>query len=145
MSEFRFAEIGWLYAAWGVLACGLVLSALELWRRSLLDKMLSPWMQERLVDTDWKKLSDDQIVDLLTQIKGVGQWSAQMILMFTLSRPDVFPIDDLGIRNAIVKCYRLRSKDKSLERRLMKIAEPWRPFRTLACCYLWRWYDGQTS
>ena len=103
------------------------------------------WQDEQLEGTDWNKLSDEQIIQMLTRIKGVGQWSAQMILMFTLNRPDVFPMDDLGIRNAIIKSYRLRSKGKSLEKRLLKIAEPWRPYRTLACRYLWRWYDAKSS
>lgn len=103
------------------------------------------WLDQQLTQSDWKKLSDQQVLELLTKIKGVGNWSAQMILMFTLNRPDVFPIDDLGIRNAIIKAYRLRSKGKALEKRLTRIAEAWRPYRTLACCYLWRWYDAQST
>jgi len=100
------------------------------------------WLDQRLKSMDWKKLSDDEAVELLTQIKGVGVWSAQMILMFTLKRPDVFPIGDLGIRNAIIKKYRLRSSGKALEKRILKIAEPWRPYRTLACVFLWSWLDS---
>ncbi len=101
------------------------------------------WIDERLKSMDWKKLSDDKVIELLTQIKGVGVWSAQMILMFTLKRPDIFPIGDLGIRNAIIRKYCLRSKGKALDKRLLKIAEAWRPYRTLACVYLWSWLDNK--
>ena len=99
------------------------------------------WMDNQLKATCWEKLPDDDVVELLTQIKGVGTWSAQMILMFTLKRPDVFPLNDLGIRNAIIKRYRLRSKGKTLDDRILQIAESWRPYRTLACQYLWRSLD----
>lgn len=99
------------------------------------------WTDHQLFQTEWKALPDDEIVERLTAIKGVGLWSSQMILMFTLNRPDVFPVNDLGIRNAIIKRYRLRSRGKTLEKRLIQIAEPWRPYRTLACRYLWLWID----
>lgn len=100
------------------------------------------WLENQGEAICWEALPDDDVVELLTQIKGVGTWTAQMILMFTLKRPDVFPINDLGIRNAIIKRYRLRSKGKALDNRLFQIAESWRPYRTLACRYLWRWLDG---
>jgi len=100
------------------------------------------WMAKRCDEIDWKLLGDDAVVEHLTTIKGVGTWTAQMILMFTLERPDVFPVNDLGIRNAMIKLYRLRSKGRVLDRRMLEIAEAWRPHRTLACRYLWRSIDG---
>ena len=100
------------------------------------------WTQNQLAETEWKKLSDEDVIELLTQIKGVGDWTAQIILMFTLKRPDVFPIGDLGIRNAIIKKYRLRSKGKALEKRILKISNAWQPYRTLACVYLWSYLDN---
>lgn len=100
------------------------------------------WIDHQADETDWKQLSEDEIIAFLTQIKGVGVWSVQMLLMFTLKRPDVFPIGDLGVRNAVVKKYRLRSKGKALDKRILKIAERWRPYRTLASLYLWSWLDN---
>ena len=101
------------------------------------------WIENKLEKTDWEKLSDEEIIIMLTQIKGVGTWTVQMILMSTLKRPDVFPTNDLGINNAIIKRYRLRSKGKQLNKRILKISEAWSPYRTLACAYLWRWLDGE--
>lgn len=86
-----------------------------------------------------KKLSDDELIALLTQIKGVGRWTVEMLLMFPLNRPDVFPADDLGIQNAMKKLYNLRGKGRALHKRMFAIADAWRPNRTLACKYLWRW------
>jgi DNA-3-methyladenine glycosylase II len=86
-----------------------------------------------------RSLSDDEIIALLTQIKGVGQWTVEMLLMFPLNRPDVFPADDLGIQLAMKKLYGLRGDGPRLRRRMAAIAEAWRPHRTLACKYLWRW------
>jgi DNA-3-methyladenine glycosylase II len=102
--------------------------------------------REQLIDRDWSKYSDEAIINDLTQIKGVGKWTVQMILMFTLNRPDVFPIDDLGIRNAMIRLYDLeviapkdRPGQRALYQQLEQIAEAWSPYRTLACRYLWKW------
>lgn len=81
-------------------------------------------------------LPDDEVVGRLTRIKGIGRWTAEMFLMFTLKRPDVFPADDLGIRNAVQRAYRLRRPPTAA--RLTKLAEAWRPYRTVASWYLWR-------
>ena len=83
----------------------------------------------------WKDMADELIIDELVAIRGIGRWTAEMFLMFRLHRPDVFPIDDLGIVNAIVRAYRLRKRPAPV--RLHKIAEPWRPYRSVACWYLW--------
>ena len=80
-------------------------------------------------------LDDEAVIEELTKVKGIGRWTAEMFLMFRLHRPDVFPIDDLGIVNAIVRAYRLRKRPAPV--RLHKIAEPWRPYRSVACWYLW--------
>jgi DNA-3-methyladenine glycosylase II len=81
-------------------------------------------------------LDDEAAIGAITCVKGLGRWSAEMFLMFRLHRPDVMPVDDLGIVNAIVRAYRLRKKPKA--RRMLQIAEPWRPYRSVACWYLWR-------
>lgn len=89
----------------------------------------------------WNKMSDEDILQLLTQIKGVGVWTTQMILMFSLNRPDIFPTDDLGIQQAIRKLYQLEETGKPLKLKMLEIAENWRPYRTAACRYLWKYLD----
>jgi DNA-3-methyladenine glycosylase II len=91
---------------------------------------------ERLI-----KMEDEEIILYLTSIKGVGRWTVEMILMFSLGRKDVFPADDLGIINAMKKLYNLRSTGKALRLRCIKIAEKWRPYRSHACFYLWPYKD----
>ena len=87
------------------------------------------------------KLNDDELITYLTAIKGVGRWTSEMILMFTMNRPDVLPVDDLGIRNAIKYHYKLNGEGKKLLSQMESVAEIWRPYRTLACRHLWRFKD----
>ena len=82
------------------------------------------------------ELDDEAVIEAIVKVKGLGRWSAEMFLMFRLRRPDVLPVDDLGIVNAIQRLYGLRKKPKP--DRIRKIAEAWRPYRTIACWYLWR-------
>lgn len=84
-------------------------------------------------------MTDDEVLACLTSIKGVGRWTAEMILMFVLDRPDIFPSDDLGIQQAMTAIYRFRSKGRALKRRMHEVAEAWRPHRSYVCCCLWRW------
>jgi DNA-3-methyladenine glycosylase II len=88
------------------------------------------------------KLPDDEVIEHLTQVKGIGVWTAQMFLIFTLRRPDVLPTGDYGVQVAIKKHYRKRKlpKPKDME----KIAKPWSPYRSIACWYLWRSLDIKT-
>lgn len=81
-------------------------------------------------------LTDDEVIEAIVKVKGLGRWSAEMFLMFRLRRPDVLPVDDLGIVTAIQRLYGLRKKPKA--DRIRKIGEAWRPYRTVACWYLWR-------
>jgi len=85
--------------------------------------------------------TDTDIIAYLTPIKGVGKWTVEMMLIFALERPDVFAVDDLGIRQAMVKLYGLTSTGKELSKEMQALAEQWRPNRSLACRYLWRWKD----
>ena len=87
--------------------------------------------------TNWAQTSDDEIIRELTAIKGVGTWTVQMILMFTLHRPDVFPIDDLAIQQAIQQLYQLPNEKKALRQTMQATAAPWQPWRCYACYYLW--------
>jgi DNA-3-methyladenine glycosylase II len=90
-------------------------------------------------------MADEEIVEYLSRIKGVGKWTAEMILMFSLNRPDVFPVDDLGIQQAMIRLYGLEEKGRLLRTRMIEIAEPWRPYRTYASRYLWRWKDAKST
>jgi DNA-3-methyladenine glycosylase II len=90
---------------------------------------------ERLPD-----LPDEEVAAQLTAIKGLGQWTADMFLMFHLGRPDILPVGDQGIRRAVKVEYRLRKMPDP--KRLEKLARPWRPYRTLACLYLWSSLDN---
>ena len=81
-------------------------------------------------------LPDEQVVDRLTAVKGFGRWTAEMFLMFRLHRPDVLPAGDLGIVNAIQRLYRLRKRPDP--KRILKMGEAWRPYRSVASWYLWQ-------
>jgi len=85
------------------------------------------------------RFSDEQVIEHLTVVKGVGVWTAQMFLMFALRRPDVLATGDLGVRSAIRKAYRLRSHPAPA--RVEKLGTKWRPYRSIACWYLWRSLD----
>jgi DNA-3-methyladenine glycosylase II len=82
------------------------------------------------------KLDDELVIEELVAVKGLGTWSAQMFLIFHLRRPDVLPVGDLGIRRAVMSCYGL--SEMPAPDQVTTIAEPWRPYRTLACLFLWR-------
>ena len=84
-------------------------------------------------------LSDEEVAERITAVKGLGRWSADMFLMFHLGRPDVLPVGDLGIRRAVEGAYELSAMPEPDA--LRALAEPWRPHRTLACFYLWKTLD----
>lgn len=98
-------------------------------------------LQHDLENHQWDQMSDEEIIEFLCQIKGVGKWTVQMLLMFTLSRPNVFPIDDLGIQQAMIRLYQLQETGADLKKKMLEIAESWQPWRTVAARYLWRWKD----
>jgi DNA-3-methyladenine glycosylase II len=101
------------------------------------------FVEHNLTDAKICKMSNEEIIDLLTQIKGVGKWTVEMILMFTLGREDVFAVDDLGIQQSITKLYKLDSSDKKLmKEKMLQISAKWSPYRTYACRYLWGWKDS---
>ncbi len=94
---------------------------------------------------DYRKLhrkSDDELIEYLTAIKGVGRWTVEMILIFTLNRPDVFPLDDLGIQQAMQLKFNIRKTGKELKKEMQQIAERWTPYRSLATRHLWYWKDS---
>lgn len=94
------------------------------------------WLDGSLPHARIPTMPDDEVVAALTQVRGIGVWTAEMVLIFALGRPDVLPVGDLGIRVAAQRLYDLPERPGPEE--LRRIAEPWRPYRTLASRYLWR-------
>jgi DNA-3-methyladenine glycosylase II len=100
-------------------------------------------IEHSITDKKLLKMQDDEIIDLLTQIKGVGKWTVEMLLMFTLGREDVFAVDDLGIQMAMIKVYKIDPADKKqLKEKMLKLSKKWSPYRTYACLHLWKYKDG---
>src|SRR6267378_4535093 len=87
-----------------------------------------------------RRMSDEQIIERLVEVRGVGRWTVEMLLMFTLGRADVFPVDDFGVRNGYRVAFRLDEMPTPKE--LLALGERWRPYRTTASWYLWRAADG---
>lgn len=103
-------------------------------------------MEQGMSHKKLSKMSDEEVIEYLTQIKGVGRWTTEMLLMFALGREDVFAADDLGLQQAITKIYQLRHrKKKILMEKIIKISGQWSPYRTYACMYMWRWKDNPPS
>jgi DNA-3-methyladenine glycosylase II len=94
------------------------------------------WLDGSLDHARIPAMTDEEVIAELTRVKGIGTWTAEMILIFTLGRPDVLPVDDLAIRVAVQQHYGLAARPGRDE--LLRIGEPWRPWRTLASRYLWR-------
>ncbi len=84
-----------------------------------------------------EQLTDEEIIAYLTKIKGVGKWTVQMILMFPMDRPNVFPEDDLGIQNIMKSLYNIELEKKELKLKMNEIAKIWSPYRSIASKYLW--------
>ena len=100
------------------------------------------FIEEKITDAKLDKLSNEELIKYLLQIKGVGRWTVEMILMFTLGREDVFALDDLGIQQGIKKLYKLEGLDKkALKEKMLLLSAKWKPYRTYACRYLWGWKD----
>jgi DNA-3-methyladenine glycosylase II len=88
------------------------------------------------------KMDNEEVIEYLTKIKGVGRWTVEMLLMFTLGREDVFAVDDLGIQQAMTSVYKLDNTDKKkLRADMLRISAKWSPFRSYACLHLWRHKD----
>jgi len=94
------------------------------------------FVEGELAAARFEEWDDDTVIARLTRVRGIGRWTAEMFLMFHLGRPDVLPVDDLGIRRAVRRRYGLQELPRPAE--LRAIAAPWRPWATVACWYLWR-------
>lgn len=102
------------------------------------------FIDHKLTDAKLHKMNNEELLSLLTQIKGVGKWTTEMLLMFTFGREDVFSVDDLGLRQSIIKLYKIKETNKKkLWEKIEKVALKWSPYRTYACLYLWGWKDGE--
>ncbi|MBP9746967.1 MAG: DNA-3-methyladenine glycosylase 2 family protein, partial [Saprospiraceae bacterium] len=99
------------------------------------------FLEKENQDIDWHGLHEDDLVKKLTVIKGVGTWTVQMTMISPMGKLDVFPALDLGVQQGIVRLYNLEETGKPLVQKMHAIAEQWRPYRTIACMYLWRWKD----
>lgn len=96
-------------------------------------------INDRLLST----MNNEAIISLLVQIKGVGKWTVEMLLMFGLGREDVFAVDDLGIQQAMCKLYKIDvTHKKTMQEKMLKLAQKWAPYRTYACLHLWNWKDS---
>lgn len=107
--------------------------------RSLAEHVLSGELELERLD----ELDDDAVIAELVAVKGLGEWTSHMFLMFHLERPDVLAVGDLGIRRAIERAYRLDSLPEPAA--IEELAVPWRPYRTLACRYLWRSLENEPA
>lgn len=100
-------------------------------------------MENSITDHKLSSMSNEAIIELLVQIKGVGKWTVEMLLMFSLGREDVFAVDDLGIQQAMCKLYKIdASHKKTMQHAMLKQAKKWTPYRTYACLHLWNWKDS---
>jgi DNA-3-methyladenine glycosylase II len=111
-------------------------------KSSYLRDMAERAIRGELSFTRLPEMTDEEVIEHLTQVKGVGVWTAHMFLMFTLKRPNVLPTGDFGIQMAIKKHYNKRKMPKPMQ--MEKIAKPWEPYRSIACWYLWRSLDIKT-
>ncbi len=100
-------------------------------------------IEHKINDKKLSALNDEEIIELLVAIKGVGKWTVEMLLMFALGREDVFSVDDLGIQQAMTRLYNLDATDKkAMKLQMLEISTKWKPYRTYACLHLWGWKDN---
>lgn len=101
------------------------------------------FIQHKITDRQLFKMNPEEVVLLLTEIKGVGRWTVEMLLMFSLGQENVFAVDDLGIQQAMIKLYKLTFETKKeLHTKMLAKAAQWSPYRTYACLHLWKWKDN---
>jgi DNA-3-methyladenine glycosylase II len=123
------------YAPFEVLRGAGLSNAKVLYLHSLANHFLENTRQIR----QWPKMEDDAIIGELTTVKGIGRWTAEMFLIFALGRPDVFPMDDLGLLKGIYRLY--NAGEKMTKEKVLGVGEVWRPYRSLGTWYMWRVLD----
>ncbi len=112
-------------------------------KMSYIRDLAARFLDGTIVPKKFPKMSDEEIREHLVAVKGVGRWTADMFLMFTLYRPDVLPTGDLGIQKGFQKVYQLKELPDA--KKMEKMAKQWEPYRTVACWYLWRAVDGENA
>ncbi len=115
-------------------ACGLSRQKI-----SYLKSLSIHFVEKKINPYEWNYFTDNQIIDELIKIKGIGRWTAEMFLIFNLCRPDIFPADDLGLIKGICNCYNL--KYPITKEHAIKISRNWKPYRSVATWYFWRSLD----
>jgi DNA-3-methyladenine glycosylase II len=101
------------------------------------------FIENKVTDKLLYTMPPEQVIELLTQIKGVGKWTVEMLLMFSLGQEDVFAVDDLGIQQAMIKLYKIKfDSKKDLKIKMLKKSLSWSPYSTYACLHLWQWKDN---
>lgn len=111
-------------------------------KASYLKSVATHFLERKLDKKDFHTMTKEEVMEALLPIKGVGTWTVEMILMFTIKHPDIFSVKDIGLINPMIKLYNLK-KTKTLSKRLLTISEKWAPYRTSACRYLWNYKDGK--
>ena len=100
------------------------------------------FLAHKITDKQLYAMEPEAIIELLTQIKGVGKWTVEMLMLFSLGQEDVFAVDDLGIQQAMIRLYGIESSTKKeLHTKMVAISSKWTPFRSYACLHLWQWKD----
>jgi DNA-3-methyladenine glycosylase II len=100
------------------------------------------FLEHQITDKQLYTMEPDAIIELLTQIKGVGKWTVQMLMLFSLGQKDVFAVDDLGIQQAMTSLYQIKYETKKeLHSKMITISNKWTPYRSYACLHLWQWKD----
>jgi DNA-3-methyladenine glycosylase II len=100
------------------------------------------FLDQKITDQQLYKMQPEEVIDLLTQIKGVGRWTVEMLLMFSLGHENVFAVDDLGIQQAMIKLYKIKyTSKKELLTKMIAKSKAWAPYKTYACLHLWKWKD----
>ena len=105
-------------------------------KASYLIDLSTHFIEGRIPTRHLSRYSDEEVIAALDSVKGIGRWTAEMFLIFTLNRSDVLPVDDLGLQKAMQKQFGMRSMPSA--KRMIQLAEPWRPYRSIATWYLWR-------
>ena len=100
------------------------------------------FLAQKITDKQLYAMDPEEVIDLLTQIKGVGRWTVEMLLMFSLGHENVFAVDDLGIQQAMVRLYKIKYETKKeLHTKMIAKSKAWAPYKTYACLHLWKWKD----
>jgi DNA-3-methyladenine glycosylase II len=101
-------------------------------------------IEKGMDEKNLSKMTDEQVIAYLTPIKGVGRWTVEMLLIFTLGREDVFAIDDLGVQNGMIKHFKIDSTNKKKFREdMLRKSQKWSPYRSFVCLHLWGWKDRE--